>query len=212
MFDQTELVWRYLSGLDATARQEFVLTGQVVDYWQDRWRAELKPEESALADGVAGIQRQIVAVSRQRLPPGGCRPPRRGVPPRPARAQGPAATRAHPDEPGDLPARPRVQREGSLQPARGDPGGRRPHAVRPSSRSRWRPGCWRAGSSRAASPDPSPTSRAPWRSSAGAISITRSRPPRGTRSGSGPRAGTDDRAAPGVAPAAGPGGEARLHR
>jgi signal transduction histidine kinase len=63
MFDQTELVWRYLSGLDPTARREFELTGQVVDYWQDRWRAELKPEESALADGVAGIQRQIVVVS-----------------------------------------------------------------------------------------------------------------------------------------------------
>jgi signal transduction histidine kinase len=63
MFDQTELVWRYLSGLDPTARREFELTGQVVDYWQDRWRAELKPEESPLADGVAGIQRQIVAVS-----------------------------------------------------------------------------------------------------------------------------------------------------
>ena len=30
MFDQSELVWRYLSGLDSTARQEFVLTGQVV--------------------------------------------------------------------------------------------------------------------------------------------------------------------------------------
>ena len=63
MFDQSELVWRYLSGLDSTARQEFVLNGQVVDYWQDRWRAELRPEESALADGVAGIQRDIVAVS-----------------------------------------------------------------------------------------------------------------------------------------------------
>ena len=35
----------------------------MVDYWQDRWRAELRPEEVALADGVAGIQRQIVAVS-----------------------------------------------------------------------------------------------------------------------------------------------------
>jgi signal transduction histidine kinase len=63
MFDQSELVWRHLSGLDPTARQEFVLTGQVVDYWQDRWRAELRPDEAALADGVAGIQRQIVAVS-----------------------------------------------------------------------------------------------------------------------------------------------------
>jgi signal transduction histidine kinase len=63
MFDQSELVWRYLSGLDPTARQEFVLTGQVVDYWQDRWRGELKPGEMALADGVAAIQRQIVAVA-----------------------------------------------------------------------------------------------------------------------------------------------------
>jgi signal transduction histidine kinase len=63
MFDQSELVWRYLSGLDPTARQEFVLTGQVVDYWQDRWRGELKPGEMALADGVATIQRQIVTVA-----------------------------------------------------------------------------------------------------------------------------------------------------
>jgi signal transduction histidine kinase len=63
MFDQSELVWRYLSGLDSTARQEVVLTRQVVDYWQDRWRGELRPNEMALADGVAGIQRQIVAVS-----------------------------------------------------------------------------------------------------------------------------------------------------
>ena len=63
MFDQTELVWRYLSGLDDTAREEFRLTGEVVGYWQNRWRSELRPEESALADGVAGIQRQIVVVA-----------------------------------------------------------------------------------------------------------------------------------------------------
>jgi signal transduction histidine kinase len=63
MFNQSELVWRHLSGLDPTARREFVLTGEVVDYWQQRWRAELRPEEAALADGIAGIQRQIVAVS-----------------------------------------------------------------------------------------------------------------------------------------------------
>src|SRR6476661_4727336 len=63
MFDQSELIWRDLSGLDPTARQEFRLTGQVVDYWQARWRGELKPEEMALADGVANIQRQIVIVS-----------------------------------------------------------------------------------------------------------------------------------------------------
>lgn len=63
MFDQSELVWRYLSGLDPTAREEFRLNGQVVDYWQDRWRGELKPGEMALADGVANIQRQMVTVA-----------------------------------------------------------------------------------------------------------------------------------------------------
>jgi len=63
MFDQNELIWRYLSGLDETARQEFRLTGEVVDYWQQRWRDELRPEEAPLADGVAQIQRQIVTVA-----------------------------------------------------------------------------------------------------------------------------------------------------
>jgi two-component system, NtrC family, sensor kinase len=63
MFNQSELVWRYLSGLDPGARQEFQLTGQVVGYWQDRWRAELGPDETPLADGIQGIQGQIVAVS-----------------------------------------------------------------------------------------------------------------------------------------------------
>ncbi len=63
MFDQGEIIWRYLSGLEPTARNEFRLTGEVVSYWQERWRAELRPEEIALADGVAGIQRQIVAVA-----------------------------------------------------------------------------------------------------------------------------------------------------
>jgi two-component system, NtrC family, sensor kinase len=59
MFDQSEVIWRYLSGLDPSARREFQLTGQVVDYWQQRWAAELHPEERALADGVRGIQQQI---------------------------------------------------------------------------------------------------------------------------------------------------------
>ena len=45
MFDQSEVIWRYLSGLDPTARKEFRLTEQVVDYWQQRWAAELRPEE-----------------------------------------------------------------------------------------------------------------------------------------------------------------------
>ena len=59
MFDQSEVVWRYLSGLDPTARQEFRLTGQVVEYWQRRWAAELRPEEAELANGVREIQQEI---------------------------------------------------------------------------------------------------------------------------------------------------------
>jgi signal transduction histidine kinase len=59
MFDQSEVIWRYLSGLDPSARKEFGLTGQVVEYWQQRWAAELRPEEAGLAQGVADIQRQI---------------------------------------------------------------------------------------------------------------------------------------------------------
>jgi signal transduction histidine kinase len=59
MFDQSEVIWRYLSGLDPSARNEFRLTGQVVDYWQQRWAAELRPEEMGLAEGVRGIQQQI---------------------------------------------------------------------------------------------------------------------------------------------------------
>ncbi|MGH7704140.1 MAG: sensor histidine kinase [Gemmatimonadales bacterium] len=63
MFNQSEIVWRYLSGLDPEARQEFRLTGEVVGYWQQRWRAELRPEEMELADGVAEIQREIQAAA-----------------------------------------------------------------------------------------------------------------------------------------------------
>ncbi len=59
MFDQTEVIWRYLSGMDPTAKQEFRLAGEVVDYWQKRWAAELHPEEMPLAESVRGIQHQI---------------------------------------------------------------------------------------------------------------------------------------------------------
>ncbi|MDF3053431.1 MAG: putative Histidine kinase, partial [Geminicoccaceae bacterium] len=59
MFDQTEVIWRYLSGMDPTAKEEFRLGGQVVDYWQRRWAEELRPDERALAEGVARIQGQI---------------------------------------------------------------------------------------------------------------------------------------------------------
>jgi signal transduction histidine kinase len=63
MFDQSDIVWRYLTGMDPTAGKEFRLAGQVVDYWQQRWAAELRPEEMALADGVRGIQQQIQTVA-----------------------------------------------------------------------------------------------------------------------------------------------------
>ncbi len=59
MFDQTEVIWRYLSGMDPTARREFRLAGDVVDYWQQRWAAELRPEEMSLAGSVRDIQRDI---------------------------------------------------------------------------------------------------------------------------------------------------------
>src|SRR3954469_25618476 len=63
MFDQSEVIWRYLSGLDPTAKNEFQLNGQVVDYWQRRWAAELHPEEIGLAAAVQDIQRQIKAAA-----------------------------------------------------------------------------------------------------------------------------------------------------
>jgi signal transduction histidine kinase len=61
MFDQTEIIWRYLSGMDVTAKKEFRLAGQVVGYWQDRWAGELRPEEATLAESVKDIQQQIQA-------------------------------------------------------------------------------------------------------------------------------------------------------
>ena len=76
MFDQGEIVWRYLSGLDPGARREFELAGEVVRYWEERWRAELGPDESQLADGVFRLQSDIrtVAESVFSLADGGRRP------------------------------------------------------------------------------------------------------------------------------------------
>src|ERR687884_673247 len=65
MFNQSEIIWRYLSGMDPTARKEFDLTGQVIDYWQQRWRSELRPDEMELADAVQNIQHQIQTVAEQ---------------------------------------------------------------------------------------------------------------------------------------------------
>ncbi len=59
MFNQSEIIWRYLSGMDSSAAREFQLAGDVVGYWQTRWLAELRPEEQDLADGVAVLQREL---------------------------------------------------------------------------------------------------------------------------------------------------------
>jgi signal transduction histidine kinase len=76
MFDQGEIVWRYLSGLDSSARREFDLAGQVVAYWEGRWRAELDPGEADLAEGVVRIQADIRRVTDSvfRLADAGRRP------------------------------------------------------------------------------------------------------------------------------------------
>jgi signal transduction histidine kinase len=64
MFNQTQVVWRYLSG-DPAARKEFPLTEQVVDYWLDRWAAGLPPDERKLAEGVRTIEADIRVVARR---------------------------------------------------------------------------------------------------------------------------------------------------
>jgi signal transduction histidine kinase len=62
MTEQSGVVWRYLTGMDPTGRQEFTLSGEVIDYWHQRWRAQLRPDEMGLADTMAAIQHQIHAV------------------------------------------------------------------------------------------------------------------------------------------------------
>src|SRR5947208_94087 len=62
MFNQTQVIWRYLGG-DPTAKQEFPLTVQVVDFRFDRWTADLPPDEVRLADAVRRIEADIQAVA-----------------------------------------------------------------------------------------------------------------------------------------------------
>src|SRR5438876_782078 len=62
MFNQTQVIWRYLSG-DPTAKQEFPLTVQVVDFRFDRWTADLPPDEVRLADAVRRVEADIQAVA-----------------------------------------------------------------------------------------------------------------------------------------------------
>ena len=63
MFNQSEIIWRYLSGLDPHARGEFRATGEVIKYWQRRWRSELRPNEAGLANSTEEIQRRIDSVA-----------------------------------------------------------------------------------------------------------------------------------------------------
>jgi signal transduction histidine kinase len=63
MFNQSEIIWRYLSGLDPHARDEFRATGEVIRYWQKRWRSELRPNEVTLANSTEDIQRRIENVA-----------------------------------------------------------------------------------------------------------------------------------------------------
>jgi len=62
MFNQTQVVWRYLSG-DPAAKKEFPLTEQVVDFWLDRWAAGLPSGDRKLADGVRKIETDIRGVA-----------------------------------------------------------------------------------------------------------------------------------------------------
>src|SRR5260370_24054116 len=64
MFNQTQVVWRYLSG-DPAAKKEFPLTEQVVDFWLDRWTAGLPADETKLAAGVRNIETELRAVARR---------------------------------------------------------------------------------------------------------------------------------------------------
>src|SRR3989440_245696 len=67
MFNQTQVIWRYLSG-DPPAKQEFPLTEQVVDFWLDRWAVGLPAHEGKLVDGVPPIEADIRTVAARVCP------------------------------------------------------------------------------------------------------------------------------------------------
>ena len=69
MFNQSEIIWRYLSGLDPHARQEFKATGEVITYWQQRWRSELRPNEAWLGNSTEEIQRRTASVPDRAFKP-----------------------------------------------------------------------------------------------------------------------------------------------
>jgi signal transduction histidine kinase len=59
MFNRSEMIWRYLSGMDTSAAREFRLGGEVVQYWRDRWEAELRPDEQDLLQRVSLLQEEL---------------------------------------------------------------------------------------------------------------------------------------------------------
>jgi signal transduction histidine kinase len=62
MFNQTQVVWRYLGG-DRSAKREFPLSEQVVDYWIERWTAGLPPDEVKFTNGVRELENNIRTVA-----------------------------------------------------------------------------------------------------------------------------------------------------
>ena len=62
MFNQSEVIWRYVTGLDRAAKKDFQLTGEVVHYWFERWKAELGPGQAELAQSVLEVQQQYEIV------------------------------------------------------------------------------------------------------------------------------------------------------
>lgn len=62
MFNQSEVIWRYVTGLDNAAKKDFQLTGEVVHYWFERWETELGPDQAELAQSVLDVQKQFEIV------------------------------------------------------------------------------------------------------------------------------------------------------
>jgi signal transduction histidine kinase len=65
MFNQTGEVWELLTGMDPGAPSDFRVHEQVIDYWQERWESELRPDEMDLAEDFRQIHESIVAVSER---------------------------------------------------------------------------------------------------------------------------------------------------
>jgi signal transduction histidine kinase len=60
---QGEVVWRGLSGFDSGARREYQVSGDAVNYWEQQWQSELRPEEASLAQRLTVVRRQLDRVA-----------------------------------------------------------------------------------------------------------------------------------------------------